>query len=297
MQNGKFNTIAIVGVGLIGGSIGLAVKKKNLCDKIIGIGRNEVSLKKALKKGAIDEVTMDKSGVKDADLVILATPVGSIVPLIKELIPHLKEGTVITDVGSTKGKIMDEVEKILPQSVNFIGGHPLAGSEKSGVESASADLFEKSICFLIPHKSIDAEQSLRNLKSFWRALGANPIVIPAEMHDFLVAGISHLPHIVAVALVNSLEDASWEGKKITEFAGQGWRDATRISRGSPDIWIDILFSNRDELLTFMGKFDEEWNRIKKSLEEKDFQKLKRALEQASKDSNLKDKNFNKSSLT
>ncbi len=282
-----FNTIAIVGVGLIGGSIGLAVKKKNLCDKIIGIGRNEISLKKALKRGAIDEVTLDKSEVKDADLVILATPVGSIVPLIKELIPHLREETVITDVGSTKRKIMDEAEKILPQSVNFIGGHPLAGSEKSGVESASADLFEESICFLIPRKSTNAEQSLRNLKSFWRVLGATPIVIPAEVHDFLVAGISHLPHIVAVALVNSLSDVSWGGKKITEFAGQGWRDTTRISRGSPEIWIDILFSNRDELLTFVGKFDKEWNRIKKSLKERDFQKLKRALEQASEDSILK----------
>lgn len=287
MPKGKFNTIAIIGVGLIGGSIGLAVKKRNLADKLIGIGRNEISLKKALKKGAVDKITLDKLEVKYADLVIIATPVGSIVPFIKELIPYLKEGAVITDVGSAKKEIMDELEKILPPSFNFIGGHPLAGSEKNGVEFADADLFEKSICFLVPRKNIDAEESLSKLRNFWKTLGANPIVISAEAHDFLVAGTSHLPHIVAVALANSLSDVSWEGKKITEFAGQGWRDTTRISRGLPEVWIDILFSNRDELLTFAGKFDKEWNRIKKSLEERDFQKLKGALEQATEKSILK----------
>lgn len=280
-KNGKlFNTIAIVGVGLIGGSIGLAVKKRKLADKVIGLGRSELSLKKALKKKAVDEISLDKSKVKDADLVILAVAVSKIIPLIKELLPHLKEGTIITDVGSTKKKIMDEMEKTLPSNVCFIGGHPLSGSEKSGVEFADADLFKKSICFLIPGNNIKTEESLRKLKSFWKALGARTIMISSDEHDFIVAGVSHLPHIVAVALVNSVSGVSWGNKKITEFSGQGWRDTTRISRGSPEIWVDIFSSNRNKLLLFMKKFEKEWKIIKRSLEKKDFQKLKRALEQA-----------------
>jgi prephenate dehydrogenase len=282
MQNGKFKKIAIVGVGLIGGSIGLAVKKRHLADKLIGIGRSEVSLERALKRNAVDEVSLDKSKVKNADLVILATPVEKIVPLIKELLPHLEEGTVITDVGSTKRKIIDEVEEFLPPSVYFIGGHPLAGSEKKGVESANADLFENSICFLVPCKSTDEESPLRNLKSFWKTLGAHPVIIPAEMHDFLMAGISHLPHIVAVALVNSVSGVSWKGKELIEFAGQGWRDTTRISGGSPEVWTDIISSNRDKLLLFMEKFDKELGRIRRALKKKDFKKLKKVLERAAK---------------
>ncbi len=288
MQNSKFNKIAIVGVGLIGGSIGLAVKKRNLSNKIIGIGRNKISLKKALKIDAIDEITLDKSKVKDADLVILATPVGRIVPLIKELLPHLKEGTTITDVGSTKRKIMGGVEKFLPQNVNFIGGHPLAGSEKSGVEFADADLFEKSICFLVPGNNTNTEKSLKNLKSFWRALGTRPVVISAEEHDFIVAGISHLPHIVAIALVNSIRNVNWRGENIKRFAGQGWKDTTRISQGSSLVWVDIISSNRDKLLIFMEKFENEWNKIKGSLQEKDFEKLKNTLEQAYKENSHND---------
>ena len=280
-----FNTIAIVGMGLIGGSVGLAVKKRNLTNKIIGISRSETSLQKALKRGAIDEIALDKSKVKAADFVILATPVGKIVPLIKELLPYLKKGTIITDVGSTKKEIMDEIRTFLPDSINFIGGHPLTGSEKNGVEFADADLFEKSICFLVPYNnSKGIEKSLGKLKGFWKAVGACPVVISAEEHDFIVAGISHLPHIVAVALVNSISDVDWKGKKLTEFAGQGWRDTTRISGGLPEIWIDILSSNRDKLLMFMEKFDKEWKRIKKSLEEMKFKNLNAILEQAVKKS-------------
>ncbi|MBU0533544.1 MAG: prephenate dehydrogenase/arogenate dehydrogenase family protein, partial [Candidatus Omnitrophica bacterium] len=210
-----FNKIAIIGVGLIGGSIGLAAKKKKLTSKVIGIGRSELSLKKALKKKAVDEISLDKSKVKDADLVIIATPVGKIVSLVKELIPYLKKGTIITDVGSTKREIMDDIHKFLPQGISFMGGHPLAGSEKNGVEFADSNLFEKSICFLIPYNNQNATKSFKKLKSFWKKLGANTIIISAEEHDFLMAGISHLPHIIAVALVNSMSGVKWRKKDIT----------------------------------------------------------------------------------
>jgi prephenate dehydrogenase len=281
MIKNKFNTIAIVGVGLIGGSIGLAVKKRKLANKVIGLGRSELSLKKALKRGAVDEIALDKSQMKDADLIVLATPVRKIVPIIKELLPYLKEKTIITDVGSTKREIIDDVRKFLPENISFIGGHPLAGSEKNSVEFADADLFKKSICFLIPYNNTEIGQSLEKLKSFWKRLGACPIVISAEEHDFLMAGISHLPHIVAVALVNSISGIRWKGKEITEFAGQGWKDTTRISHGSPEVWIDILSSNTDKLLSFMEKFDKEWNTIKKILKNGEIKKFKKILEQAS----------------
>lgn len=286
-----FNKIAIIGVGLIGGSIGLAAKKKKLTSKVIGIGRSELSLKKALKKKAVDEISLDKSKVKDADLVIIATPVGKIVSLVKELIPYLKKGTIITDVGSTKREIMDDIHKFLPQGISFMGGHPLAGSEKNGVEFADSNLFEKSICFLIPYNNQNATKPFKKLKSFWGKLGANTIIISAEEHDFLMAGISHLPHIIAVALVNSMSGVKWRKKDITEFAGQGWKDTTRISGGLPEVWFDILSSNRSNLLIFMEKFNKELERIRKSLEESDFQKLKRTLKQAANKQRPKTKDF------
>ena len=280
IQNSNFNTIAIIGVGLIGGSIGLAVKKRKLANKLIGIGRREISLQKALKRGAIDEIALDKSKVKDADLVILATPIGKIVPLIKELIPYLKKGTIITDVGSTKREIMNDIHKFLPIGINFIGGHPLAGSEKNGVIFANENLFEKSICFLIPYNNQNISKPFKKLKSFWEKLGANTIVISAEEHDFLVGGISHLPHILAVALVNSMSDVKWKKKYVTEFAGRGWKDTTRISGGLPEVWIDILYSNRSNLLMFMEKFDKQWNRIKESLQKKKYKELEKILKHA-----------------
>jgi len=279
MKNKKlFNTIAIVGVGLIGGSIGLTVKKRKLADKIIGLGRSKLSLKKALKKKAVDEISLDKSKVKDADLVIFATPVSKIVPLVKELLPYFKKGVVITDVGSTKREITKGLDKILPPDIPFIGAHPLAGSEKHGVEFSSAELFEKNICFLVPRKNI--AKPFSKIKKFWKKLGANPIAISAEEHDFLMAGISHFPHIVAVALVNSLSGVNWRGKNITTFSGQGWKDTTRIAEGLPEVWLDIFLSNADKLVIFMEKFDKEWDQIKTSLQEKEFNKLKRILEQA-----------------
>lgn len=281
MKNTKlFNTIAIVGVGLIGGSIGLAAKKRKLADKIIGLGRSEFSLKKALKKKAIDEISLDKSKVKEADLVILATPVSKIVPLVKELLPYLKKGAVITDVGSTKREITRGLDKILPPDILFIGTHPLAGREKHGVEFSSADLFKKTICFLVPSKNKNATKPFLKIKKFWKMLGANPIAISAEEHDFLVAGISHLPHIIAVTLVNSLSGINLRGKNITEFAGKGWRDTTRIAGGLPEVWLDIFSSNADKLLIFMEKFDKEWNKIKLSLRRENLKTLKEILEQA-----------------
>ena len=139
----------------------------------------------------------------------------------------------------------------------------------------------KSICFLIPYNNQNATKPFKKLKSFWEKLGANTIVISAEEHDFIAAGVSHLPHIVAVALVNSLSNVKWQGKDITNFAGQGWKDTTRIAKGLPEIWIDIFSSNTDELLLFIEKFDKQWNGIKKSLQGENFKKLREILEQAS----------------
>lgn len=275
-----FKKIAIIGVGLLGGSIGLGVRKRNLAEEIIGIGRNESSLQKALKRGAVDEITMSISKVRDADLIIPATPVKSIPQIVKGLFPFAKKGAIINDVGSTKLEIVREIEKITPLGVHFVGGHPLAGSEKKGVEFADSDLFEGSICFLTPLKMEREGEAVKLLEKFWRALGAKPAIISPQVHDFLVAGISHLPHLVAVSLVNAILPMKLESKRLIEFAGQGWKDTTRISKGSPELWIDILSTNREEILRFIEKFDEEWDKIKNFLEEEKWEELKRALSRA-----------------
>lgn len=270
----KIDTLTIIGVGLIGGSIARKAKEKKLANKIVGFSRRKSSLDKALKSKAIDEgvFSFDKA-VCDAEVVIIATPVSLIPSFLKKCRRYCKTECIITDVGSTKVEIVNYADKIFDKDVFFVGGHPMAGSEKKGFEFSKADLFENSICFLT--KSIKTSNAaLKKIELLWKQLGAKPVIVSPENHDSIVAQISHLPHIAAVSLINS---ADWSSVK---FAGNGFRDTTRIASSDADIWLDIFFANQNNILKTIDKFIENLEQIKDKIKNKKRTELRRLLEKA-----------------
>lgn len=253
-----FKKIAIIGVGLVGGSIGLAIKERRLAQSVVGIGRRTASIKEALRCSAIDFGTKNLlKGVSDADLVVIATPVCSIPKIVAEIAGALKEGAIITDVGSAKFRIVREIESFLPRGILFAGSHPLAGSEKRGASAAESGLFEGSIVVMTKTARTNKIALIR-LREFWKSLGAKKIFIKSpEEHDRIVAEISHLPHIVATALVNSAD------KRSLGFASTGFKDTTRIAASDPDIWRDICAANSGQIIKALSKYDRYLSRLKK----------------------------------
>ncbi|MFH0947391.1 MAG: prephenate dehydrogenase/arogenate dehydrogenase family protein [Elusimicrobiota bacterium] len=276
--------VSIIGVGLIGGSIGLALKEFSVhqvgspvtkssevgVKKIIGIGRNLNRLKVAKKLGAVDEITTDiKEGVKDADIVFVCLPVGLIAKTVKNIIPFCKKGAIITDIGSVKAPIVSEVEKFLfpipyPLSPAFIGGHPIAGSEKTSVKHSFAELFQHTVVVLTPTKK-NTKKSLNMLKKIWQNMGAKVKIMKPAKHDEIISFTSHLPHIVAFALVNSVDNL--------EFAGNGFKDTTRIASSAPEMWADIIFNNRTNVRQAIKKFKKELSKIENAKSQKELVKI------------------------
>lgn len=258
----RFKKAAIIGVGLIGGSLGLAIKKRGLADVVTGVGRRGASIRKAFACGAIDEATTDLfKGIKGADLVVIATPVSSVPAIARLISENLREGTLLTDVGSTKGQIVTEIERCLPKKVFFVGSHPLAGSEKRGVEFAVEDLFNDSIVVVTKTKRTN-RKALKTIVKFWKAVGASKVVVKSPgQHDRIVAQISHLPHIAATALIKAVTSQS------LEFASTGFKDTTRIAAGDPDIWRDICMTNKREILKFLYSYERSIGRIKNLIRE------------------------------
>ncbi|UCB56661.1 MAG: prephenate dehydrogenase [Candidatus Omnitrophota bacterium] len=233
-----FDKVAIIGVGLIGGSIGLAAKRKGLAREVIGVCRHKESLQKARKKGALDKGTLDyKEAVRDADLVILAAPVRQIIKLAGEIAPYIKEGALVTDAGSTKSDIVSNLDKISRgKGFYFVGAHPLAGSEQRGVAKARADLFEGARCILTKTKATNPS-ALRRASAFWQEIGSRTTVLSPQEHDKVVALISHLPHLAAVELVKT-------ARSVLNFSSSGFLDTTRIASSDAEIWTDIFFTNK-----------------------------------------------------
>jgi prephenate dehydrogenase len=275
-----YQKAALIGTGLIGGSIGIALREKHLVKVIYGYDSDPESGAAAVEKGAIDFVadsTLD--AVRDADLVILAVPVMSTLQLLKEIIPAVGSGAVITDVGSTKGSIMAAVEQMLPPNVHFIGGHPMAGSEESGITGADPALLENAIYVLTPGLSTPPEAIDRLTEMFEKA-GAQPLMLDPLAHDRAVASISHLPHIVAAALVQSVVGAASEHELVHTLAAGGFRDSTRIALGNPDVWRDICISNRWALLAALKRFKVKLDTMEKALAEPKPDSIKEYLQQA-----------------
>jgi prephenate dehydrogenase len=262
----RFNKITIVGVGLIGGSIGLALRKRKLAGTVCGVFRRRVSLRKALKKKAVTEATLELSeGVRGADMVIFACDVGRIPMLVKKASKFAKDGCVFTDVGSVKESIVKSVRGKAGRA-DFVGAHPMAGSEKSGVEHADAGLFGGSNTILTP-ASGTSKKALVAVKSLWKALGSNVIVLTPTEHDRLISQISHLPHIVAFSLCDVPE------KKAFRFASTGFKDATRIASADPNLWAQIAVSNGKNLRKDIKRVVKALNKFGSLLSKKDARRL------------------------
>ena len=250
-----FQRLSILGVGLLGGSIGLALRSKSSARKITGYGHRPATIGTALKLGAIDRGAPDPAdAVADADLVILCTPVSTFTDLLTRIAPALKPGAVVTDVGSTKRSICAAAERLLPPGVHFVGSHPMAGSEKRGVEAARADLFRDALCITTPTLRSDSTV-VRSVESFWQDMGMRVTRVTPEDHDRLLSDVSHLPHALAAALVLLQSDQS------LPLAGPGFQDATRIAAGDAGLWRDIFLDNADNLRDSIHRFRQHLDRL------------------------------------
>jgi prephenate dehydrogenase len=270
----ELRRLSILGVGLLGGSIGLAWKAISSGCEIIGYGHREDSLRRAMEMGAVDKITQDlAAAVRDADLVILCTPVGLFDDIMTRISPALAAGSTVTDVGSTKRSVVRLAAERLPPGVNFVGSHPMAGSEKRGVEYARADLFRGAVCIVTPGQTTDAA-GLEPVTGFWKQLGMRVTRLSADEHDRLVADISHVPHAVAAALVAMQSDAA------LALAGRGFLDATRIAGGDGGLWRDILVDNRDNVRAGIERLQGQLAELLKWVDAKDAQALKDWLDRA-----------------
>ena len=275
----NFGVVAIVGTGLIGGSIGLGLKERGLATTIIGVGHRKVSINKALKIKAIDEGTTNiEKAAKQADIIILATSVNLIPDYAKKIIPLMKKSAILTDVGSTKDYIVSQVNNEIKSTCdgekpNFIGAHPLAGSEKRGIESARPDLFEGSVCVLTP-TNLNSKKCITRLSNMWKALGARISIMTPSKHDEILALVSHLPHFVASSLASVIDEKHWK------FAASGLRDTTRIASGDPELWLSISKQNKQKIIEALRCFSEEVECTINDLEQGNDKKLLGRLKKA-----------------
>ncbi len=272
-----FNRVAIIGVGLIGASAALAMKEKGLCDEVVGFGRTEENLKRAKERCIIDLYSLDAAkAVEGSDLVILATPVGILGKLAEEIRPSLKNGILVTDVGSVKGALVSELESLMPEGVHFIGSHPIAGSDKSGIDEAKGSIFDGARCIVTPTARSD-ESALGKIVSLWETTGALVERMDPFRHDEIFALVSHMPHIIAYALVNTVETID---PGSVEYSGGGFRDTTRIAASLPELWRDISMMNRENMIKVLEGFRENLNRIERCLKENDWKGLEREFSRA-----------------
>lgn len=275
------NKIVIFGVGLIGGSVALALKKAGSTAQIIGIGRTTESLQTALNLGVIDVASNNIAhAVADADLILIATPVAQTPAILSAIKPHLGANTVITDAGSTKSDVLACANDVLGERAQqFVGGHPIAGAEKSGVSAANADLFRSKNVILTPTPENSAE-SISRVKTLWQLCGANISDMSAATHDRVFAAVSHLPHLLAFALVDDIASRP-NAQQLFSFAASGFRDFTRIAGSHPEMWRDISLANQHALLEEITAFQAELATLKQLLQDADGAGLQALFERAS----------------
>jgi prephenate dehydrogenase len=274
-----FERAVIAGVGLIGGSLAMAGKERGLFRKTVGFGRTRRTLEKALELGVVDEIHDDiAQACAGADLFFAAAPVESIIPLCLKAAQSLPPDCVITDGGSVKGKLTAELTEKLPNPSRFVGGHPIAGTEKSGPESAFSTLYENRYTILTP-TSVTSPDALRKVRAMWEGVGSKVVEMTPQEHDRALAVISHLPHVAAYALVETLmvmdPDNAFRG-----FAAGGFRDTTRIAASHPEMWRDIFSMNTDEVVNAIREYEKSLAGMRKAIEEGDFSGLTKRLEKA-----------------
>ena len=274
-----WQTVAIIGVGLIGGSVGLALRSRKLASRVVGIGRRRETLEAAQRHGAITDIAASiEEGLAGADLVIVCTPVEQIAAQVCAAAVSAGEGTLITDAGSTKAGILDEV-RFSPQKakwkrgVRFVGSHPMAGNEKKGPEHAAGDLFEDRVVIITP-ESDTSPADVATVSEFWTSLGGRIVQMTPQAHDEAIASISHVPHVIASAIAASTPE------EYVRLAAGGWLDTTRIAAADPHLWRQILLANRENVLESLVRFDEALGNLRSALAGHNHVQLEEILRQA-----------------
>jgi prephenate dehydrogenase len=276
----RFRKITIIGVGLLGGSLGMAIRKRRLAREVVGFVRRAASVAECRRLGAVDVATRDvQTAVRDADLIILCTPLSRMKPLIEQLLPALKRGAIVTDVGSVKAGVVRELESLVAgANAHFIGSHPMAGSEKTGVSAARADLFRNAVCVVTPTER-SSRAALRKVSRFWEAVGCRLLRLTPETHDVLVSRSSHLPHVVAATLANFILSPA-QPRPQALLCANGFRDATRIASSSPEMWRDIALANRRNLVRALSAFIGNLRKFQRNLAGADQKTITRFFERA-----------------
>ncbi len=283
MERPFFERVAIVGVGLIGGSLALDMKRLGLTGHVMGVGRGVENLKIAEERGIVDRWTTELThGVEGCGLVVVAVPVKSVAKVVGAMMPALEEGTIVTDVGSVKERIIEEVEPLLKEGVSFVPAHPIAGTEHSGAQAAFTGLFKDRKCILTPTPNTNPA-ALETVKRLWQEVGSQVVIMDAGMHDVILAGVSHLPHVIAYSLVNTISTMeAKKGQALLEFSAGGFRDFTRIASSSPEMWADICSMNRTAILDAIEEFLHTLNELKESMAADNTDKVREAFERAKK---------------
>ncbi len=278
-QDQMIKKCCIIGLGLIGGSLGLALGKYGLARERWGNDINLMAMEEAKKRGAADKTTSSLAdAVKDADLVILSAPVGQIPPLLEQIAPYLHKEALVTDVGSSKKFVVEAMQNVLP-GICCLGGHPMAGSELSGMEAARPDLFQGAAYFLTPGENTSAH-ALQLMEKIILSIGARPLQLSPGEHDRIIAPLSHLPKLISSALVNVLGTYDEKDHHLLSLAGRGFKDTTRIAAGDPQLWLDIFASNKENLKDSLTMFLEEVKTMLKCLEQEDKDGLLALLQKA-----------------
>ena len=275
-----FQEICVIGLGLIGGSFALNLKLKGFPGKITAVDINPEAIEKGLELQFIDSGSIKHSIVSGADLIVIATPVGVYETVIEQIKPYIKRGTVVTDLGSVKGEIVIRCEELLEGVAPFVGGHPIAGTEKSGVENAVENLFVDAKFIVTPTERTDPE-ALKKVKRLWQNLGSDVVEMDPFHHDRVFAAVSHLPHVVAYSIVAAIDRLSEEVQtNLFDYTGGGFKDFTRIAMSDPIMWRDICIANRKNLLNSLKTFKSALEQVEKLIEEEDREGLKEFFQKA-----------------
>jgi len=276
--------MALIGVGLMGGSLGMAVKRARLVGEIVGYAPQAAELKRAVQRGAIDRSAKTAAeAVQGADLIVLATPVGTFEPLVKSCAGSFKPGALLTDVGSVKGALIGRIEALLPPHVIYLSSHPLAGGERSGIDASSATLFDGGRCLITPGRQSNQTgrpEALKRLTRLWEGVGATVTTLDPFEHDRYLALVSHLPHLVAYALVNCAMEAAKEAPGLLGFSAGGFRDFTRIAASSPEMWRDICLENRAEIVKALARYQATLEQYRRLIDAADGASLEQSFRNA-----------------
>ena len=269
-MNNTFEKVCILGLGLIGGSIGLAIKRSNISNQITGYARSNSTLERAIELGLVDKVEDNlKDAVNDCDLVILATPLSAFKKLVEEMSPFLKKDCIITDTGSAKLSVIEDLRGILPNNVEFIPGHPIAGTEESGPDAGFAELFDNRWCILTPTEE-NSSNAIDLIKEFWESIGSKVEIMDPLHHDKVLAITSHIPHLIAFNIVGTANNlANVTEKEVVKYSAGGFRDFTRIAASDPKMWSDIFTYNSEAVLEMLELFSNDLAKLKAAVIKKD----------------------------